>query len=114
MRHVHSLSLAHRRHKSAQPARRHIVRMPFELVRLFENPLRIPAELPKVHRQRDRGQSRCRRRAASHPQRNPVRHPDRKRHDRPLVIAQDLLVGLDNQVVFEPRTAIRIAPGGGN
>ena len=46
---------------------------------------RTPAQLAKMHCQRNRRQPPRRRRAAAHPQRNPVVHLDRQRHNRPIV-----------------------------
>jgi hypothetical protein len=76
-------ALAGSRHKSAQPAGGGVVRMAFQRACLFENALGTPAKLAKVARQRNRRQPPGRRRAAAHPQRNPVLHANRQRHNRP-------------------------------
>ena len=67
-----------------------------------------------MHRQRNRGQPPGSRRAAAHPQRNPVLHLDRKRHNRPVVFSQQILVDFQNQIVFKPSAPLGIASRGRN
>ena len=85
---MNALPLAHGGHEPAQPAGRHVVRMALKPVSLFQNAIRTPRKLPEMHRQRNRGKARGRRRAATHAQRNAIHHANRQRHNRTLVTAQ--------------------------
>jgi hypothetical protein len=86
-----------------------VVRMPFQRVRLFENCARAPASSQSAPPARSPPAA-GRRRAAAHPQRNPVVHPDRQRHNRPPVGLEHLFVGSRIKIVLEPPAALRIAP----
>jgi hypothetical protein len=70
--------------------------------------------LSEVIRQRNCRKSSRGRRSTAHPQRDAVDHPDRKGHNLFSLLRQKITVGVENQVVVQPRTSLPIAPAGRN
>jgi hypothetical protein len=81
---------------------------------LFENALGAPIQLAKMHRQGNGRQPPRRRRAAAHPQRNLVVHANRQRNTGRPWLSSRSLVNLQDEVVFEPGTALPVAARCGN
>jgi len=84
-------------------------RMAFENRSLLQNPPRTPPEPAKMNGQCDSRQPSSRRRTASHPQWNLVRHANRQRNRWPPVRLQQSLVNLQNEIVLQPGTALPVA-----
>ena len=103
-----------RSNKSSQPTGGDVIRMTLKCCSLFYDAFAAPSKLAKVHGESNGCEASSSRRAAPHSQRNSIDHANGQRNNGPPVFREQLSIYVQNEIVFQLRTALGIAANDSN